>query len=483
MATLALSAMMAAIQQTMVLPLVPDLPRRLDTTADNASWLVTATLLTGAVATPTISRLADMFGKKRMMLVALGVSVLGSTLGILGASLPMLIAARALQGVGMALVPIGIAIMRDELPRDRVPLGVAMISASLAVGAGAGMPFSGLIAEYLNWRSMFWVTAIVGSVLLVAVALVLKESPVRTGGSFDYCGAVVFSTALTALLLALSKGSQWGWTSIATLILAGLAFALLVVWVPVELRVRMPVVDLRLAVRPAILLVNVGTVLTGFAMFANLLVTAQLLQQPASSGYGLGLDILQTGLWMVPNTVVFGVMAPVAASVTRRFGPLMTLQTGSLVMLTAYVARVWFSQGLEQVVVGSMCVAVGNAMAFAALPTLIMRVVPVTETASAIGLNNLLRTVGTAASSATMAAVMTTSVLRLDPEIPTFHAFAAMYWLAGAAALMSALLVIPMRRRREYADESPLADRHPASVARYGVANATTGGPANTELG
>jgi len=234
MATLALTATMAAIQQTMVLPLVPDLPRTLDTTADNASWLVTATLLTGAVATPTISRLADMFGKKRMMLVALVVSVLGSTLGILGESLPLLVAARALQGVGMALVPIGIAIMRDELPRDRVPLGVAMISASLAVGAGAGMPFSGLIAEYLNWRSMFWVTAVVGSVLLVAVALVLTESPVRTGGSFDYCGALLFSTALTALLLALSKGSQWGWTSIATLILAGLAFVALLTlpWVP-----------------------------------------------------------------------------------------------------------------------------------------------------------------------------------------------------------------------------------------------------------
>lgn len=454
--TLALTGTVVSLQQTLVLT-----PRLLDTTADNASWLVTATLLTGAVATPTISRLADMFGKKRMMMVALGVMILGSVLGAFSQALPLVIAARALQGVGMALIPVGIAIMRDELPREKVPLGVALMSATLAIGAGAGMPLSGLISEHIDWHSIFWVTAVAGTVMLAGVALVLGESPVRTRGSFDYRGAVLLSGALTSGLLALSKGGQWGWASPTTLLLSGVGVVLLLIWAPFELWVRNPLVDVRVAARPAVLLVNVASVLTGFAMFANMLVTTQLLQLPASSGYGLGLDVLETGLWMAPSALVFGVMAPVAASVTRRFGPLTTLLVGSLLMSGSYVARVFLSHELWQIVTGSMLVGVGTSMAYAAMPTLIMRAVPVTETASANGLNTLLRSIGTSASSATMAAVTTIAVQRVGGNVfPRFDALTGVFWLAALMSLVSGLLVIPMWRMSEYADEPPEAAEH-----------------------
>ncbi len=467
LATLALTGTVVSLQQTLVLPLLPDFPRLLDTTADTASWLVTATLLSGAVATPTISRLADMFGKKRMMLVALGVMVLGSVLGALSQALPLVIAARALQGVGMALVPVGIAIMRDELPRDRVPLGVALMSATLAIGAGTGLPLAGLISEHMDWHSIFWVTAVAGSVMLTAVALVLRESPVVTRGSFDYRGAVLLSTALTAVLLTLSKGGSWGWTSPLTLGLATVGVALLVLWVPLELRVRNPLVDVRVAARPAVLLVNLASVLTGFAMFANMLSTTQQLQLPATTGYGLGLDVLETGLWMAPNALVFGAMAPVAASLIRRFGPLTALFTGALLMSAAYVARVFLTGALWQVVTGATLVAVGTSMAYAAMPTLIMRAVPVTETASANGLNTLLRSIGTSASSATMAAVVTIGAVRVGGEVfPSLQALVAVFWVAAGMSLAAALLVIPMWRMREYAEDrtEPESHRHDTVV-------------------
>ncbi|WP_461024858.1 MFS transporter, partial [Thalassiella azotivora] len=227
-ATLALCGTIVSLQQTLVLPLLPDFPRLLGTTAENATWLVTATLLAGAVSIPTVSRLADMFGKKRMMVVALGATVAGSVVGALSTALPFVITARALQGVGLALVPIGIAIMRDELPRDRVPLGVSIMSATLAIGAGVGMPLAGLITEHLDWHAIFWVTGAVGIVLLVLAVVVLDESSVRTGGAFDYRGAVLLSVAVTAFMLAVSKGGQWGWTAPLTIAL-GVGGALLVV--------------------------------------------------------------------------------------------------------------------------------------------------------------------------------------------------------------------------------------------------------------
>ncbi len=477
-AVLALTGTTVSLQQTMFLPLLPDFPRLLDTTVDNASWLVTATLLTGAVSIPTISRLADMFGKKRMMMVALAAMVAGSLLGGLSEALSLVIAARAIQGVGMALIPVGIAIMRDELPRERVPLGVALMSATLAIGAAVGLPLSGFIAERLDWHSIFLVTGVAGAVMLAAVWLVLSESPVRTRGSFDYRGALLISAALTSVLLVLSKGGQWGWTSEPTLLLAVLGVLLIAAWVPVELRVRNPLVDIRVAARSAVLLVNIASVLTGFAMFGNLLVTTQQLQAPESTGYGFGLDVLHTGLWMAPNALTFGLMAPVSAWVIRRFGPQAALFAGALLMAGSYAARVFFSAELWQIVAGSMLVAVGASMTFAAMPTLIMRAVPVTETASANGLNVLMRSIGTSSSSAAMAAVVTLGVVRVGEEVhPSFGALATVFWVAAVMSLGAALLTVPTFRMRELPEEPPGAGGHMRDTVVHGRVVSTTGRP------
>lgn len=460
---LALCGIVVSLQQTLLLPLLPALPELLDTTADSASWLVTATLLTGAIATPTVSRLADMYGKRRMMVLALAASAAGSLLGALSQALPWLIGARALQGVGMALIPVGIAIMRDELPRERVPLGVALMSATLAIGAGAGLPLSGLIAEHMDWHATFWLTGAVGVVLLVTVLAVLPESPVRTQGTFDIRGAVLLSAALTAILLALSKGAQWGWTSPATLGLAAAGVALLVIWAPLELRTPSPLVDLRVAARRAVLLVNVASILTGFAMFANMLVTTQLLQMPTSTGYGMGLDVLSTGLWMVPNAAAFGLMAPVSAWMTRRFSPQVTMLGGAAIMCLAYLGRVFFSDNLAQIVIGSVAVGIGTAMTYGAMPTLVMRAVPLTETASANGLNVLLRSLGTSTASAATAAIATASVITVaGQDLPSFDALTTVFWIAAAAALGAALIGIPMLRMKEYAEESERSGTAPA---------------------
>src|SRR3712207_5882866 len=173
-AVLALCGTVAALQQTVVIAVLPQLPRLLDTSVDDASWVVTTTLLAGAVATPTVSRLADMVGKRRMIVVCLALMIAGSVIGGLAASLPQMLVARALQGVGAALIPVGIAAMRDELPRDRVALGIALMGSTLALGVGAGLPLSGLLMQYADWHLLFWVPAGLGALVLAAVPLVLS---------------------------------------------------------------------------------------------------------------------------------------------------------------------------------------------------------------------------------------------------------------------------------------------------------------------
>ena len=253
-ATLCLSGTVVALQQTLVVPLLPDFPEILGTTTDNASWLVTSTLLVGAVATPIVSRLADMIGKRRMMVVCMLVMVAGSVIAALRPNFALVVTGRALQGFAAALIPVGISILRDELPREKVPSAVALMSATLGIGGGIGLPASGLIYDHLGWQAIFWGSAAIGLALIVAVLAIVPESAIRTRGKFDYLGAVLLSIALTSLLLAISKGGTWGWTSERTFGLFLVALVVLVVWVPFELRVSQPMVDIRTSTRRPVLL-------------------------------------------------------------------------------------------------------------------------------------------------------------------------------------------------------------------------------------
>jgi MFS family permease len=447
LATLSLCGTVTSLQQTLIIPVLPDFPELLGTSAGNASWLVTATLLAGAVATPVVTRLADMFGKRLLMSLCLAVMVSGSLLAALSQTLVPAVAGRGMQGVGLALIPVGIAVMRDELPAHRVPLGVALMSATLAIGAGAGLPLSGLIAEHFDWHALFWVTAVAGGVMLVAVPLVLSQSPTRTRGRFDFRGALVLSSGLTLVLLALSKGAEWGWGATATLV-AGLGgAALLVSFVPLQLRMDSPLVDVRVARRPAVLLVNIAAVLLGFGMFANMLVTTQLLQLPTGTGFGLGLDVISTGFWMAPSALVFGAMAPISATIINRIGAQTTLLLGAAVMAGSYGVRVFLSAELWQVVAGSMLVSVGTSLTYAAMPLLIMNAVPVTGTAAANGLNTLLRSFGTSLSSAAIAAVATMGSTSIGGvSVPTFAAISSVFWMATGACLLAALVTVPLFR-------------------------------------
>jgi len=445
LAVLALCGTVMSLQQSIVVPVLPVLPGLLDTSPDNASWILTASLLSGAVTTPVVARLADMHGKRLLMTVVLAVMVTGSAVGAFSETLAVAIAARTLQGVGVALVPVAIAAMRDELPPDRVPLGVALMSSTLAIGSAAGLPVAGLIVTHLDWHAVFWVTGAAGTVMLVAVPLVLNPSRVVTRGSFDGPGALLLGGGLSAVLLALTQGAQWGWTSPATLACAAGGVLALVALVPLELRSRHPLVDVRIAKRPAVLLVNVASLLLGFAMFTNLLVSAQLLQLPAATGFGLGLPPAVAGLWLAPSSLALAVTAPVASLLIRRAGAEATLLLGSVCMAAAYAARTVLSHELWQVVAGSVLVVSSVSLTFAAMPVLLIRAVPETETASANGLNHLLRSVGSSGSSAVTAVLMTMGLVAVGgASFPSFDSLVTVLWLAAATSVVAAVAALAL---------------------------------------
>ena len=436
---LALCGTLVSLQQTLVLPLLPEFPGILGTTSENASWLVTITLLTGAVGTPIVSRLADMFGKRLMLIVCLGSVIVGSAVAAMSTSLALVVTGRGLAGIGTALVPVGISIMRDHLPADKVGSGVALMSATLGIGGAVGMPLAGVISSNFDWHALFLVSGGFAVVMLIAVLLVVPESTVRAGGRFDYVGAALLSLALTCFLLAVSKAGAWGWADRKTLVLLVVAALAVAAWVPIELRSGQPLVDIRTSLRRTVLLTNVASVLVGFAMFANFLSSTQQVQMPVESGYGFGLSVVETGLILLPNGILMVLLSPVAATLIRRFGPRAMLIAGAIVMAAGFVMRSFLHATLLEVVVATGVSSVGMVLAFAAMPTLIMRSVPITETASANGLNTLLRAIGTSSASAVLAAIFSGLTMEVGgAPIPTFGAYQIVFWLSTGAALTGA---------------------------------------------
>jgi MFS family permease len=447
---LSLCGMIAALQFTLVVPLLPEMPGLLDISATDASWLVTATLLTAAVSTPVIARMADMYGKRRMLLLALGAMILGSVICALEASFPTMVIGRALQGSGASLIAIGISLLRDELPPERVGTAVALMSATMGIGSALGLPLSGLLMEFSGWHSVFWFGAIASAMLVVALLVLVEESPVRTPGRFDVPGALLLSAALVCLLVPISKGSTWGWGDPAVVSLIALAIALLAGWVPLELRVNQPMVDLRTSARRPVLATNAASVFAGIAMFVNMLVTVQILQQPSAAGPGFGLGVTAAGLAMVPAGLVMVATSPVAGWLLGRLGGRLVLIAGATLMSLTYVARVFMTGSVAAVVIGSTLVAIGTALTFAAMPTLIMSSVPITDTASANGLNSLVRSIGTALASTLVAAIVAAHTIELDgQDFASEGAFQLTLGLGAlaAAACAGVAAIIPRNHR------------------------------------
>ncbi|WP_328328695.1 MFS transporter [Kribbella sp. NBC_00382] len=449
LAVLSSCGVLVAVMQTIVVPLLPQLPALTHSKPADVSWLVTVTLLTGAVFTPLLGRAGDMYGKRKVLLIALASMVLGSLLCAISSLLPVLILGRGFQGAAVAVVPLGISILRDELPPDRVIPSIAIMSSTLGVGAAFGIPAATLVVEYLNWHTMFWICLALGLLNIVAVLLVVPESKLRSSGRFDALGALGLSGFLVCLLLAVSKGSAWGWGSPATVGLFVGALAIVPLWGWYELRSKTPLVDLRVSARPAVLFTNLAALLIGFAFYANSLSTAQLVQEPKSTGYGLGASIVVSGLCLLPGGVAMVLLSPVSARLSKARGPRFTLAVASGLMALGYLVRLFTSENLAAIVVGATVVAAGTAVAYSALPALIMHAVPVTETAAANGLNTLMRTIGQAVCSAIVVTVLTNVVATHEGvTAPTLHAYLIVFVIAGICALVAVglTLLIPARR-------------------------------------
>ncbi|MEV1065518.1 MFS transporter [Streptomyces sp. NPDC050263] len=444
------AAGIAAMAQTTMVPLLGELPRLLHSGVTGTSWVVTATLLGGAVTSPVVGRLGDLYGKRRLMLCVLGVVTLGSLLCAVADSVPPMVVGRGLQGVGMGLIPLGISLLRDVLSERRLGSAIALTSSVLGVGAAAGLPLAALVAQSADWHLLFWATGALTALMVVLVARLVPPTPAPAGGRFDGVGAAGLVVGLTALLVAISYGGEWGWLSASTVGLAVASVVVLVLWGVWERRVTDPLIDLSTTARRPVLLVNITSIVVGFALYAQLLMVPQLLQLPTRTGYGLGRSMVQAGLLMLPAGLAMMGASTVGAKVSAARGPKLSLLLGTVLIGLGYVACLARMDSVPVLVIGTVVTQGGVGFAYGAIPALIMTAVSPAETGVANGFNTLMRSIGTSLSGAVVGAIFAGLSGSLGTtSVPSREAFVlvAVVGMTGAAFALLTGAAIPGRPR------------------------------------
>ncbi|MGW3911346.1 MFS transporter [Streptomyces sp. NPDC005070] len=455
---LAFAGIVVAVMQTLLVPVIKDLPTLLDTAPSNATWVLTSTLLAGAVATPIMGRLGDLFGKRRMLLTSLSIMVIGALISALTSTLLPMIVGRSLQGFAMGAIPLGIGLMRDLLPREKLGSAMALMSSSIGVGGGLALPAAALVAQHANWHALFYGAAGLGVLSIVLTLLVVPESPMRAKGTFDVLGAIGLSIGLVLFLLPITKGSDWGWTAPTTLGLFGASIAVLLLWGVMELRLKAPLVDLRTTARPAVLFTNLASIMVGVSFYVVSLVLPQLLQLPKSTGYGLGQSMVSAGLLVMPLGLTMMVTAPVYARLSAKYGPKVTLIIGMVIIGIGYGAGLGLMSAAWQSLVIAVILGAGIGLAYSSLPALIIGSVPASETGAANGLNTLMRSIGTSVSSAVIGMVLANTAHHVGGvAVPTMRGFHVSFLIATGAVAVGVLMALFLPGRRPATKPSLLA--------------------------
>lgn len=440
------AALVVSLSQSILIPVIGELPQKLDTSVGNVQWLLTATLLVAAVAVPFMGRLGDMFGKRRLLLVSVGALVAGSLLTALTSNIALLIVGRAIQGLSAAAIPLGISLLSSLVPRERAGAAIATVSAMLGVGGALGLPLAGFIAEHYDFHALFWVTVIAGSFAFAGILAFVPEDSSRTGGRIDFVGAVLLAGALVSLLYPLSETSDWGWGSPRVLGLLGLSAVLFGLFAWTQTRIVQPLVDLVALRRRPIMLTNIASIFFGFALFASLIGTASYVQAPEASGYGFGSSVLVGGLAMLPSGLAMLLLAPLSAKLAERIGAPRTLAFGALIVAAGWGLRIVATGSLWEVIVGTTIVGAGTGIGYAAMPSIINAHTPTSELAAANGLNTLVRSMGSSLASAIGGALMAASTIALgSAEIPSLDAYRQLFALCAIASILAAgiALAIP----------------------------------------
>jgi EmrB/QacA subfamily drug resistance transporter len=449
-----------SLLQSLVLPVLPTIQAGLHTSQNTVTWVLTAYLLSASIFTPIMGRLGDMWGKERLLVVALVALAAGSVVSALARSIDVMLIGRAIQGVGGGVLPLAFGIIRDKFPPEKVAGGVGVIAALAAAGGGFGIVLAGPIVDALDYHWLFWIPVIMLVLAGVAATTMVPKETTRVPGRVNWGAAALLSAWLVALLVPISEAPTWGWGSSRVIGLIAIAVVLAAGWVVVEARSSHPLIDMRMMRIPVVWATNLVALLFGVGLFAAFAFLPEFLQTAPSAGYGFGLGITSSGLVLLPLAVMMFAFGVASGRLTMRFGGKLVLVTGAVITAASYLMLVVAHDHKWELVLSMAVMGVGFGLAFSAMSNLIVEGVPANQTGVASGMNANIRTMGGSVGAALISSIIAASAHRGGlPHVSGYtHAFELLTGTATAAAL--AALLVPAGLRTLSRDEMRRAMPH-----------------------
>jgi EmrB/QacA subfamily drug resistance transporter len=443
---LSLGAMAYSLLQSGVAPALPNIQSSLHASETGSSWVFTAYLLSASVGTPILGRLGDMYGKEKWLLYTLIGLAAGTLLAALATSLPVLIAARVIQGFGGGIFPLAFGIVRDEFPPERVAGAIGLLSAILGIGGGLGVVAAGVIVQSLDYHWLFWIPLVAIIASAVLTWRLVPESPIRAPGRINWIAALLLGAGLSTVLIAVSQTSAWGWGSPRTLGLIAAGLVILAVWVLVELRSRYPLVDMKMMRLRGVWTTNLAAFLLGAGMFSSFILVPQFVETRSTAGFGFSASITGGGLFLLPATMMLILVGGLAGRIAKRYGSKRALVAGSVFAMGSFGLLFFLHAHPWNFYVSTAFLGIGIGLAFAAMGNLIVEAVTPEQTGVATGMNTVVRTVGGALGAQVGATFIAAHVAHGQPTVRGY----SLAFLASTIALglgIIAALAVPDRPR------------------------------------
>jgi MFS family permease len=471
------AVMVIGVISSLGAPLIPSISDDLHVSLSSAQWSLTVTLLVGVVASPVMGRLGDGPRRRETLLGGLAVVTAGCVVAALAGSLALLVVGRAMQGAGLGLVPLSMATAREELAPAKVAPTIGMLSVGGTAGVGAGYPISGLLAG-IDLSAAFWFGAVVAALAFVGAWVFVAPTAGRPRAKLDTAGATLLTIGLCALLVAIAEGGGWGWGSARTLGLFAVAVVFLALWVGQQLRVPDPLVDLRLARVPAVLSADVCAMVLGVAMYMYISGVSEFVQAPSGLGYGFDASVVVAGLALVPFSVISVVGARLLPALTRLIGAANLLPAGCLAVAAGGVIFIVTDGHLWGSFVMSGVLGLGYGLTYAAIPGIIVRAVPESETGSATGFYQVVRYIGFSVGSALAASILA-GATPAGSQLPDYSGYQTLTWIAAGICLLAAAFawLLPLLGGGPGAGHEPTPEDLRREEDEAGLASAGLPGP------
>jgi len=437
---LVLLSVMAALifyVDTMLTPALPKIVAEYGISIDHASLIISLYTVFGVAVIPIFGKLGDIYGKKRVILYILVIYLVAATSTSLAPNFDLVLVSRFIQGVGLGVFALAFSLAREQFPRKLVPRAQGVISAVQVAGGALGLVGGAVITNEFGWQDNYWIALPVIAVLTVLIFLVVRESTERKPGvKLDFVGAAWLASSLTAIVLALSEGPTWGWTSTPTLGLLIIGPVLLASLPLYERRVAEPVLNLKLLSKRNMMTANLLIVCYGLSLGITFQALVYALELPPPSGFGIG--ITSVGAYLLP--LVF-VVLPTALLVGRaipKYGVKPFLYLGSAIAAVAFfLLSTYTSPG--QIEAYLVVYAFGSGMLTVSIQSLLVLSIAKSEMALGTSLNTAFRYVGQTLGAPVAGAILSTYVTS-GTALPTRVAFQYCLYVPVAAFVLVLLI-------------------------------------------